>query len=95
MSARGLFYATIAMAGLSLCSITASQADTLVIDAVRQAEGVERPVKGQSMAEVEARFGVPKTREPATGQPPISRWVYDGFTVYFEGDTVLHSVVHR
>ncbi|MBI5462515.1 MAG: phosphodiesterase [Gammaproteobacteria bacterium] len=73
----------------------ASHADTLVIDAVRQAADVERPAKGQSMAEVEARFGAPKTREPAIGQPPIARWVYDRFTVYFEGDTVLHSVAHR
>lgn len=26
------------------------------------------------------------------GQPPISRWSYPDFTVYFENDLVLHSV---
>jgi hypothetical protein len=29
------------------------------------------------------------------GDPPISRWVYDHFTVYFEYDKVLHSVVNK
>jgi hypothetical protein len=29
------------------------------------------------------------------GDPPITRWVYDRFTVYFENDRVIHSVVHH
>lgn len=95
MSACRHFYATITLVGLALGGLPASQADTLMIEAVRQAAGVECPIKGQSMAAVEARFGAPNTKEPAVGQPPITRWVYAGFTVYFEGDTVLHSVVHR
>ncbi|MBI5039850.1 MAG: hypothetical protein HZB57_01140 [Gammaproteobacteria bacterium] len=95
MSARGLFFTAAVTAGLGLGGITASHADTLVIDAVRQSAGVECPAKGQSMADVEARFGTQNSKEPGIGQPPITRWVYAGFTVYFEGDTVLHAVVHR
>jgi len=50
------------------------------------------PERGMSKAEVRARFGEPRHARPAVGQPPISRWDYDGFSVYFENDTTLHSV---
>ena len=30
---------------------------------------------------------------PAVGNPPISRWEYPGFVVYFEHEHVIHSVV--
>lgn len=71
-------------------------ADTLVIDNARQSAGLERPARGDSMGEVEARFGKPEQIMPAVGQPPITRWVYPDFTVYFEGDRVLHAVArHR
>ena len=33
------------------------------------------------------------TKVPAVGKPPISRWEYPGFVVYFEHDHVIHSVV--
>jgi hypothetical protein len=32
---------------------------------------------------------------PAVGEPPISRWEYTGYTVYFEHDLVLHSVIQH
>lgn len=70
-------------------------ADTLLIESVQQAAGLERPAKGESMAQVEARFGAPEQIVPAVGQPPITRWVYPGFTVYFENDHVLHAVARR
>lgn len=56
--------------------------------------GSENPVpeRGMSKAEVRARFGEPQGAWPPVGQPPISRWDYDGFSVYFENDTTLHSV---
>ncbi len=72
-----------------------AQADTLVIEAVNQAAGVERPVRGQSMAAVESRYGAPQQVKGPVGQPPITQWVYAGFTVYFEGQTVVHAVVHH
>lgn len=76
-------------------SVAPAEADTLVIDAVQQAAGVERPARGDSMAQVETRFGVPQQTHPAVGQPPITRWVYPPFTVYFEGDRVIRAVAHR
>lgn len=55
----------------------------------------ELPRKSSSKADVEASFGEPMTYTDAIGEPPISRWDYPGFSVYFEGDTVLHVVVRQ
>ncbi len=55
--------------------------------------GGERPENGMKMDAVEARYGAPAARYPAVGQPPITRWDYPGFVVYFENDLVLHAVV--
>ena len=52
-------------------------------------------VNGLSPQAVLARFGEPQKRLAPIGQPPISRWVYETFTVYFEYDIALHAVVHR
>lgn len=70
-------------------------AETILIPVGQQTatSAVPTPEKGMSMASVEARFGEPAQRFPATGQPPISRWAYEQFVVYFEGDTVIHSVL--
>jgi len=38
------------------------------------------------------QFGAPKTRHDAVGKPPITRWDYDGFSVYFEYQHVVHAV---
>ena len=53
------------------------------------------PGRGLTMGQVIARFGEPAERIQAIGEPPITRWSYDGYTVYFEYQIVLHSVVHR
>jgi len=53
------------------------------------------PGRGMHMDQVEARFGAPKEKIPAVGDPPITRWVYDNYTVYFERDIVLDSVIHH
>lgn len=50
------------------------------------------PARGATMQEVEKTLGQPKEALPAVGDPPITRWVYDGFTVYFEHNRVIHSV---
>lgn len=52
-------------------------------------------VNGLSEQAVLARFGEPARKIAPVGQPPISRWVYDEFTVYFEYQTALHAVIHR
>jgi len=60
-----------------------------------QVMSVAVPGNGQSMDQVLARFGEPQSRAQAVGDPPIGRWDYAGYSVFFEHDTVLHSVVHR
>lgn len=52
------------------------------------------PGRGMSKDQVEDRFGSPAEKVEAIGEPPISRWVYGSFTVYFEYDHVIHAV-HR
>lgn len=56
---------------------------------------IEMPARGMSMSLVEAHFGEPQQKTPKVGEPPITRWEYGRFTVYFEHNYVLHSVVHK
>jgi hypothetical protein len=59
------------------------------------APAADLPTHGMSKAQVRAQFGAPEQIKAAVGQPPISRWLYDDFTVYFENDTALHSVMEH
>jgi hypothetical protein len=47
------------------------------------------------MDKVKEIFGEPQKQAPAVGDPPITRWIYQDFTVYFEYDRVIHAVKHR
>ncbi len=58
-------------------------------------QGLPRPARGMSMERVVEQYGEPTERIPAVGIPPISRWVYAGYTVYFEDQFAIASVVHR
>ncbi|HRQ63351.1 MAG TPA: hypothetical protein PKZ76_00555 [Xanthomonadaceae bacterium] len=71
------------------------RSDVLLIERVQQSAPIERPENGVRMAEVESRFGPPIERFRPVGEPPITRWVYHDFTVYFEHELVIHSVVNR
>lgn len=53
---------------------------------------VDMPTKGMSKERVKSLFGEPLEDVPAKGQPPISRWKYQDFTVYFDSNTVIHCV---
>ncbi|MGH8294477.1 MAG: hypothetical protein ACRETZ_03100 [Steroidobacteraceae bacterium] len=55
---------------------------------------IARPQRGTTMREVQATFGVPQKRDPAVGKPPITRWDYPAFSVFFEYNRVVDSVVH-
>jgi hypothetical protein len=78
--------------GLMLAGPAAS--DTLLIDSVQAARttATERPTRGLSMDSVEARWGAPVSRSDAVGQPPITRWEYPAFYVYFEHQHVIDAV---
>ncbi|MYM61860.1 hypothetical protein [Pseudomaricurvus sp. HS19] len=80
---------------LSLFSITPLQAEEVAVPVGQQATGVEKPTMGMSMEMVETRFGEPGNRSDAVGNPPITRWDYAGFSVYFEYKTVIHAVAHK
>jgi len=75
-------------------------ADTLLIDIVENSPAngnkeIRRPERGQSMELVLRSFGEPDSIQPAVGDPPITRWAYQRFTVYFEHQSVITSVVNR
>jgi len=81
---------------LPLLLATPLKAETLLIDAVEQAPaGLERPRHGMTMERVRERFGEPEKVLGPVGEPPITRWVYPEYTVYFENDLVLHTVINR
>ncbi len=53
------------------------------------------PTRGTSMEAVRSQLGEPTEIVPAVGEPPISRWHYPQYTVYFEGQRVLHAAKRR
>ena len=79
------------------CAIAGgAAAETLVVDGQVQLaqSSIARPERGTTMHDVEAKFGAPAKRYPAVGKPPITRWDYPSFSVFFEYSRVVHSVVH-
>lgn len=68
-------------------------ADTLLIEAAQEAaSSVKMPSNGMTMKMVEKWFGKPVQKLPPVGDPPITRWEYPEYTVYFEYDKVITSV---
>lgn len=51
------------------------------------------PVRGTNMENVEHIFGTPLEKHEAVGKPPITRWDYADYAVYFEYNLVLHTVM--
>lgn len=87
-------------AALAICliSVTSGQlrADTLSVpETQKETFSVTLPGRGMTMQQVEERFGEPVEKHDAVGTPPISTWVYDKFTVYFEDRFVIHAVFHK
>ncbi|MCC7200922.1 MAG: hypothetical protein IT483_15535 [Gammaproteobacteria bacterium] len=83
---------------LPVLALSAQLANAQILDMATGTPGVEasgRPDRGATMAQVEARFGAPLAVRGPVGQPPIARWEYAGFVVFFEHDRVLHSVTVR
>lgn len=78
----------------------AASADTLLIERAQEENKADMPARGQTMAEVEAKYGAPSEKlEPQGGQkrqwPTINRWVYPTFTVYFEKSRVVDVVANK
>lgn len=73
---------------------------TLLMEQIQQEpanayEGVPRPRRGMTMQRVEEVFGRPKKATHPVGRPPIVRWTYPTFVVFFERDIVIDIVVPR
>lgn len=84
---------TIVVLALTLGAV-AGRATVLLLDGIEaDAEtAAQRPKSGMTMANVEKTFGAPAQRHDAVGKPPITRWDYPAFAVYFEYDRVIHAV---
>ncbi len=75
--------------------IGTAAADVLLIEKVRERLARNLPDNGLTMEQVEQRYGEPLERRAAVGDPPITRWVYDDYSVFFEHRLVIESVVHH
>lgn len=65
---------------------------------VQQEQGMNLPQRGMTMAQVEHDFGAPARKLDTRGgdspkHPPIHRWEYSNYIVYFERNHVIHSVI--
>lgn len=73
-------------------------ADTLTIPVGSQGADIDAaslPHKGESKRAVLERFGLADEEHAPVGKPPITRWDYRDFSVYFEYDHVIDSVRHH
>ena len=84
-----------------LMAATAAHADSFDVRSnAAHGHRSDVPHRGMTMAQVEQQFGPPAGKlAPAGGDAPthpvINRWSYDRFTVYFERDRVIDSVLTR
>ena len=80
---------------LALAAATPALAETLSTDTGNPAAAADSPHRGSTMTQVESQYGAPTNRHAAVGTPPITRWDYPQFSVYFENDRVLHAVLAK
>lgn len=86
-------FTLLAITGAFAAGASAQNLDMQGTDAVRHDDG--RPTRGMTQARVEAAFGAPSSRVAPVGDPPITRWEYADFVVFFEYDRVIHAVRRR
>jgi len=77
---------------LQVQTLTAEDIRIPVGEQAKDQVPVDMPTKGMSKERVKALFGEPLEEIAARGQPPISRWKYQEFTVYFDSNVVIHCV---
>jgi hypothetical protein len=80
---------------LVTCGFAAgARAETILVgDQVNVAAAlIAVPARGSTQSAVEAKFGAPLERHATVGNPPITRWDYPGFSVFFERNRVIHAV---
>ncbi len=72
-----------------------ASADTLQMQGATKIADDGRPTRGMTQARVESKYGSPASVRAPVGDPPITRWEYAEFIVYFEYDKVIHAVRKR
>jgi hypothetical protein len=94
MQTRLLVALLCSCAAASAVRLAPAMAETIVVDdqVKLRDSAIETPKRGITMTQVEAHFGAPATRHDAVGAPPITRWDYPTFSVFFEHDRVIHAV---
>lgn len=81
---------------LLLSSLTANlHADVLLIERVAAKSDMVVPKKSATMTQVRSQFGDPISESPAVGEPPITRWEYPDYVVYFEHQHVITTVLKK
>ena len=70
-------------------------AQTLEMEGVASGSDDARPSSGMTADSVESKFGAPEAKVAPVGDPPITRWEYKDFVVFFEYDRVIHTVIKR
>ena len=85
---------------LSFALVAPASAETLLIQRAQAASKATLPTRGMSMSAVESAFGAPAQKHAAVGggsahTPPITRWDYPTFSVYFENSHVVNSVLSK
>src|SRR5690606_3489300 len=94
--ARRLRMHRLFIALFTLTLTTPSIAETIRIPVGHQGQTeTPMPSRGQSKASVLERFGLADQEHPAVGKPPISRWDYRTFSVYFQDKHVINSDRHH
>ncbi|WP_405234657.1 hypothetical protein [Lentisalinibacter salinarum] len=90
----GLMLTTVLATMLAMSS--AAHAESLDMDAgSAMLTGGDRPTRGMTMQKVQSDWGQPTMRRAPVGEPPITRWEYPEFVVYFEHNRVIHAVLKR
>ena len=80
---------------LLLLALGSANAQNLRMDGMSAEAADVRPTRGMSQTSVRSKYGSPEAVRSPVGDPPITRWEYRDFVVYFEYDKVIHSVVKR
>lgn len=95
-----IVYILLSLLFINLPAISVGVTDVLSIADPRREPpnttmGILRPTRTMTMQEVLQQFGAPEKRLKPIGTPPITRWIYQDYTVHFEYNRVIRSVIRR
>lgn len=72
-----------------------ASAETVKMTGISPGSNDGRPSRGMTQSSVQSKYGSPESTRAAVGDPPITRWEYENFVVFFEYDKVIHAVRKR